>query len=507
MKVRIRSLLSVAVLVCALLAGVTAGAETFTPAPLNPELKAVFDSINVGSEDTMTQVRLITDNDKAWYVRWKMIESAKKTIDTTYFMMTDDVFGFSFLGLLRKRALEGIKIRLMIDGRVRLWAPGTNDVLQDLAALPNVEIKYYNDIPKQFLSLFHDLKRILASNHDKIIIIDGKYTIIGGRNIGADYFVQPGEYKIVYHDSDILMNGSHVAGRLKLAFDEEWGFLKNSIVKPDLINIKNRNEKMDLACRAMYKYMNGRGFYSDKDEKLTEEGKKLLTELNKELGLYKNISSYAGFELFYGDRARETKIIDKHSCVGVRNDISSTLIKIIDATKHSILIQNPYVVLSPEATNAIIRASARGVKIILHTNSAASSDNIFPQAFFMNDWKNLLKDAPNCRLLIAKGAEDRLHSKKFVFDGQLTIVGTYNLDPLSDAVNSEVVAAVYGREFATMTAKRIEKDYSTSLEYKIEVQRDTGEVKAVFGPEDHINADVIKKMNKLRKLQWLRPLI
>ena len=159
-----------------------------------------------------------------------------------------------------------------------------------------------------------------------------------------------------------------------------------------------------------------------------------------------------------------------------------------------------------DLTEALKRASARGVKIILHTNSGASTDAIFPQAFFMNDWMQLMKDCPTLRLMVAKDASQRLHSKCFVFDGQYSVVGTYNLDPLSDNVNSEVVALVEGTDFGTMLRNRIYTDFAPCLEYKIEVGRD-GKVNSLMGPEHHIDEKLLKKMNLLRKVQWLRPLI
>jgi putative cardiolipin synthase len=479
-----------------------------TPLPPNPDLKAVFAGIKNPAGDISTRIRYLWKNDEAWYARWAMLESAKETIDTTYFIVENDIFGWSFLGLLRKKARQGVKIRLMIDGRINRFTHklGDSDELEELARFPNVQIKLYNSPAKALLPALLDLKKIFASNHDKMILIDGHLSIIGGRNIGKDYFAGKGEYKIVYRDSDVLMEGQHVARQLKVAFDEEFGHLKNWLIKPDKLNLVDQTNKLDIAYRIMSRYIQGGGVYDVKHEAFPDSLKKYAETFNKEIVGYKNLSSFRSFRLWQGERPYPVKILDQHACIGVRNDVAANLIKLIDASKHEVLMQNSYVVLSEALTEALKRASARGVKIILHTNSGASTDAIFPQAFFMNDWMQLLKDCPNMRLIVARDPSQRLHSKCFSFDGQYSIIGTYNLDPLSDNVNSEVIALVEGASFGTMLRNRIYTDFAPGLEYKISVDS-RGKVTSLMGPEHHIDEKLLKKMNFLRKIQWLRPLI
>ncbi|NCB40642.1 MAG: hypothetical protein EOM80_17920, partial [Erysipelotrichia bacterium] len=150
---------------------------------------------------------------------------------------------------------------------------------------------------------------------------------------------------------------------------------------------------------------------------------------------------------------------------------------------------------------------ARGAKIIFHTNSAESTDSLFPQAFLMNDWQRLLTQMPTAKLFVAPSQNERLHSKIFVFDGLITVVGSYNMDPLSEQVNSEVVAAVHDKPFAQMTRLRILGLMNKNIiEYRVELDKD-GKIISSHGPEDHVKGEIVKKMNRLRKLQWLRPLI
>jgi len=480
----------------------------YRPVPDNRSLSEIFNSIKVDSPD-LTRVRFIANNDDALYCRWKMIEDAKETIDCTYYIIDKDMFGQAYIGLLLKKARSGVKIRLMIDGRVyRMpYMSKMPDKIEELAAFPNVQIKLFNSVSKSLTSLFSDVKKVAASNHDKIIIVDGFTSIIGGRNIGADYFAGNGENDIVYRDTDIIMQGRHVARQLKKAFEDEWSQLKNSVVKADAINFKDQLASVDLAYRVMSRYMQGRGLFNPEESRMSEKLKKILTEMNKEISNYKNISSYSGYQLFRGERPMPVKILDKHSYIGAFNGITPNLLKMIDACREEIIIQNPYLVITEEAEAALKRAAARGVKIIFHTNSAESTDSLFPQAFLMNDWKRILKDMPGSRIMVAPSQNERLHSKTFVFDSLITVIGSYNMDPLSEDINSEVVAAVLDKSFATRVRLRIlGPDMKKVIEYKIQLDSEGRIIKA-YGPEDHVNSKTVNKMNKMRKLQWLRPLI
>ncbi len=492
-----------------LLATATYAATPYRPVPDNRSLSEIFDSIKVAGRFEQTRVRLITANDEAWYSRWKMIEEARDSIDCTYYIVDKDIFGQAFIGLLLKKARHGVKIRLMIDGRVyRMpYMSKMPDKIEELAAFPNVEIKLYNSVGRSLLAAFSDFKKVVASNHDKIIICDGFTTIVGGRNIGADYFAQNGENDIVYNDADVLMQGEHVATQLKKAFDEEWNYLKNSVVKADEVNFKDQLARVDLAYRVMSRYMQGRGIFDVTRLNLSPEMKKALTEMNAEIVKFKNISSYAAFDLFRGERQKPVKILDKHSYCGPLNGITPALLKMIESCAEEIIIQNPYLVITEEVEAALKRASARGVKIIFHTNSAESTDSLFPQAFLMNDWERLLTDMPTARMFVAPSQNERLHAKIFVFDGIVTVVGSYNMDPLSEQINSEVVAAVKDKPFAAMTRNRILNLMRKNIiEYRIE-RDSSGKIIKKFGPENHVTSETVKKMNRLRKLQWLRPLI
>lgn len=481
----------------------------FAQAPQTMDVEEVFDKLQTNSFDPAAMVRFLPQNVPAWYARWWVMENAKKSIDMTYFIVEQDIFGMSMLGMLLKKAREGLQIRIMLDARGTKTLTRTfvgQDVMQALAKLPNVIIKTFNPASTALLQAFLDIRHITASNHDKILLADEEFLVTGGRNISMSYFVDPKDVPTVYRDSDVVIQSKIVADQAKQAFEEEFNQHSNFIIKKDLLgDWKSRSYILDLAYQAMRRYMMGMGLYKIDPTKMS---KKVVTELesfNKELTTYKSLPGYAGFRLFEGQHEAPARILDKSSRNGFRNDISFNIISFMNTAKEEIIIQNPYVVLTPDMDAAIKRASKKGVKVIIHTNSPMSSDSLLTQAMFLGDWKSIMAESENVRIFGYK-LQNKLHSKVFVFDRKIAVIGTYNMDYVSEQINSEEVAVIKSRPFANQVAKRIDQDIANSFEYKIQVEPN-GEIKTIFGPESHSDPKVIQRLETLRKLGWLRPLI
>lgn len=479
-----------------------------TGSPFVPPVDVAFNLFQPasGSEDSAGTIRLIYSNNEAWYTRWKLLNEAKRSIDVQYFIVDDDIFGMSLAGLFLRKAKEGVKIRFMMDAR------GTKgftrklqgqDFMQELAAYPNVEIKVFNPVHQNFLTLFMDLRRIMSSNHDKIVVVDDEYAIVGGRNISKDYFVEPEDHPSAYRDCDVLIHSAEVAKSLDTAFTEEFAGLKQlSIARDALGNIDVMSKELETAWNAMDSWIRtGKPFAPKSPDARTA---KALKTYNAELALYKHMVGYQQFNYLANAMEGPVKIIDKHSMSGPRNDITDQIVRFMDGARREIIIQNPYVVLTERAENALKRAAKRGVPIYIHTNSPVSTDSAATQAMFYRDWKEILRDIPTCRIFTYYGTR-KLHAKNFVFDGQIGVVGTYNMDYLSEEVNSEVVAAINCRDFAQQLRNDIVTDLSNSKEYLIK-RLPNGDVEAVFGP-DNLEGKNFWIIKTLAFLGWLRPVI
>lgn len=475
-------------------------------APFLPDVETLFDkyqAVDIGERaDDNTRIRLIYNNYFAWYARWKIINEARSSLDVQYFIVENDAFGLGLLGLCLKKANEGVKIRLMLDVRgsnklsLKLMAKG---YLEELAKLPNVEVKIYNPFETNLLGALSDLRRMVSSNHDKILIADSRYSIIGGRNIADEYLVDAIDDPKAWRDTDVLIDSTLVSSQLRKAFDDEFDAMKSYEVGKSLFGMtKYRTLQMQIGHDAMDSALNLRGplpltkkFSSQAD---------IVAKLNTQLAQYKNMRGYPGFELTTNSHVCPVHILDNHSLSGPRKDITENIVKYIDASRCEIIIQNPYVVLTPRAEAALKRAAKRGVPILVHTNSPQTSDSFPTEAMLYRDWRNILKDMPTMRIF-ARVNEGQLHGKNFVFDGKVGVVGTYNFDFLSEKVNSEVVAVVKSSDFPRELRNEIVFDIKKSVEYHLATSD-----KAEFGPGNVENPQKLWLIKLISKMGWLKPL-
>lgn len=174
---------------------------------------------------------------------------------------------------------------------------------------------------------------------------------------------------------------------------------------------------------------------------------------------------------------------------------------------------SPYLVLFDDAARVLAEAAGRGVRITIVTNGPLSSDNALSQALFFEQWPKLLARVPSLRLFVG-GDRHNLHAKLAVIDRRLALIGTYNFEPLSISLNSELVVAVWSRRFAEALLEKPHRLIAAGaprvFRYRI-VLDDHGQPRLhdgrpviAFGPDDHGRPDQWPAVARYRK--WLRPL-
>ncbi|MFC1744566.1 phosphatidylserine/phosphatidylglycerophosphate/cardiolipin synthase family protein [Candidatus Riflebacteria bacterium] len=470
-------------------------------------LPQVFHAIDPDKGVNYSNVRLLEENTDAWNSRWTILSNARQSIDITYFIVEDAIFGMSMLGKLLEKAAAGVEIRLMMDARgtKKLKASGLGqDFLQELKNYDNVRVRIYNPMwtVKNLLKIFGDLRTIMSSSHHKIMIVDGQYAITGGRNISPSYFVSEKDVPDVYRDTDILMEGDYICQSMCKAFEQEFETLKNFSIKRELLgNWWSRKNDLSLAAKAMDNFLLKGTLLQSQDEDIA----KILNKYNEELKQYP--SSYdPDFTLFPNPISAQTKVLTKNSQLDIVNEITTNLIKFIDACEKEIVIQNPYVVLTKRMRAALVRASNRGVKIIMHTNSPVSTDSLMTQAMFYGDWKDVLKDIPTMQMYTFYGKR-KLHAKVFNFDSTISVIGTYNLDYMSEQINGEDIAVILSKEFSKYNRDAIFADIKNSVEYKVNVLPD-GQIEVLYGPDSHPGQGYkIKMIRLLSKFRFFKPII
>lgn len=528
-----------------------------TPRLVDKELPPAPESLRAAFEQMPTpataRLRILSDNSDAWVARWRAIEAGERRIDVQYFIIEPDAFGLSLLGLLYEKQRAGVSVRLMVDSRgtFAVTRPyfGLNLLGQLVAA--GAEVRVYNPIETKMADAVAsgDLRTLAASNHDKLVIVDGRVAITGGRNISKDYLVDPRDHPSAYIDMDVVVEGESAARALTEAFSSELKAQRAvRVTKADSVA---SHDALLGAARAMRLWLGDAPFVPDElqamkgadgDRKRSDiatvyEGnvvaaiapdhippdaaRKMIRAVTIELARFPAMrGAIAGDVPPMSAEASDVRILDTHSAEGAttRNRVNDNLMIAVQGAQKEIVIQSPYFVLTERALRTLELAAARGVHIVVLTNSPVSSDSPITQAAFLKQWPELLARVPTARLYVV--AESRLmHAKVGVMDGVLSFVGSYNLDPLSAGVNGEVLTTVWSEDFANAQRahilQRIDRGAPAVVEYRIErdprgaaVLDADGKPVVAVGPESHCDADALAKVKKMEPvLELLAPLI
>lgn len=513
--------------------------------------------------------RLLENNTKAWNSRWRMVESAQREINSQYFCWDHDVFGMAFLGHIFKKVKDGkVHARLMVDATGDTYGTrgfkshiGGQDYLQEVVGTGHAEARVYHPHYKKIIDqLLHPASAyIAASNHDKILEVDGERGITGGRNIGYEYFVDAKDFKGAWRDTDIEFSSPAAAHAMRDAFEVEYGApWINHKVRPDFLgNWVKRDLELIGAYSLMDIWLKDAPFTEDEkstlrasEEAREKQAQTLLSQTIQRLpseGMTREVSKrerknletlarelvkYPELRGSYNEpqpvvHEGDVKILDKTSVVGTGQDqINSSLAALSQAARKRIVIENPYVVLTHGMQQTLKEAGERGVEIWLGTNSPSSTDSDVTQAFFLEDWPRVLATTPNLKIFVATG-EHKLHAKVGVIDDTVSLVSSFNLDYLSSHVNSEIAAAVWSPGFAKETYQGILRDYADPVNGAVEytILRDAqgqpvrsdgkpvldaqgnliNEPEITFGPENHLSKDVLDVYKKKReRWNWLR---
>ena len=152
--------------------------------------------------------------------------------------------------------------------------------------------------------------------------------------------------------------------------------------------------------------------------------------------------------------------IRKNSQLGT----TKRLYKLLSQANDTIVIDSPYLILSNRLKGIFIELLNRGVKIRILTNSLKATDGLFPQAGYLRQRKMIAQMGIE---LYEYYSHDSFHAKSFVIDGEIAIIGSFNLDPRSENLNTETIAIVHDENIASLLKASMDNKLETS--YKIDV--------------------------------------
>ncbi len=366
-------------------------------------------------------VRIIDSGEEAYQVRTHLLESAKKEIQISYFIFAQDKTALEVLTLLRKKAREGVKVRVLIDDMF-------DDIPKDIGAHlsgENVEIRNFNKF--NFLKFG---KSIRYRMHDKMFIVDQEKIIMGGRNIEDTYY---GRAKKNYDDRDVFMIGK-IAQTASEYFNEVWDSDHVIPLKKSTLDLARAEEILDQAANGLDLDQNFMSFNLKEFESQTIEVESI--------------------ELFH-DHVKAVK--DKMTGTALH------LYELINHAKSTVHIDSPYLIMTKELKAVLQNAIDRGVKVRILTNSLKSTDGLFPQAGYIGQRRKIVRMGVE---LYEFNSDESFHAKSMVIDNEIAAIGSFNFDPRSQNLNTETMAIIRDPKAAALLSQSM--DETLKVAYKID---------------------------------------
>jgi putative cardiolipin synthase len=377
-------------------------------------------------------VRLLDDGPEALAVRLHLVRHARTRIDARYYIWRGDVSGRLLLDELMAAAARGVTVRLLIDD------VGTSGMDRVLLACAGIEVRLFNPLSRRWprpLSMLIDLKRLNRRMHNKSLTVDGVATVVGGRNIGDEYFDD--KHPSLAADLDVLAIGA-IAAEVEADFDRYWtcavAIPLARLVPPSAAPLPPPTGPR----RAFHDAAAG----SAATAAMLDEARDF---------------TWCSVRLLSDPPAKITRAAEGGALVLPR------LLAALGEVRQQLLLVSAYFVPAREGSAYLSALAGQGVAIDILTNSLKSTDVVLVHAWYA-PWRRRLL-AAGIGLWEMQGSEaDRvrfglvprrlrwadndtsffrqsasaLHAKTMVADGRWLFVGSMNFDPRSVRFNTEM---------------------------------------------------------------------
>lgn len=385
------------------------------------------------SDADRTGVVALPDGPGAFASRVLLADAAVQSIDAQYYIWHGDLTGVLLLDALKRAADRGVRVRLLLDDN------GTSGLDRELAALnahPSAEVRLWNPFNlrrMKVLSYAFDFFRLNRRMHNKSFTVDGLATIVGGRNVGDEYF-GTGQ-SALYIDLDVIAVGAAVE-EVGADFDRYWA-------SPSVYPVGQVIPHLDPGATPV------------EDALMRASADPQFEEYREVLANSQTVRRLLEGELAF-EWTDVTLVSDdprKGQGRASRDDLlAERLATSVGRIEHRLDGVSPYFVPGAQGVRAFVDLASRGVEVRLLTNSQAATDVMPVHAGYAKRREALLAGGVSLFELksrVAPGAARgdagpfgssgaSLHAKTFAVDGNRIYVGSFNFDPRSTLLNTEM---------------------------------------------------------------------
>ena len=399
--------------------------------------------------------------------RLALIDAAQHNIDMQYFIWRIDDTGRLLIERLLQAADRGVQVRLLLDDVLK---GGLDEKWMLLNTHPNMEVRLFNPFrirTDNWLArapewLFN-MSRLNHRMHNKLFMVDRGTAIVGGRNIGKEYFGL-GSVRD-FRDFDLLVSGG-VVSQLEESFEtfwhSDWTYAPESLTE-------HRAESGELDA-----FRSQRREWLERSDKLPAAFANFGRDLSGKLA--------TAHDMFIMAPARVVYDCPPGTASAQPLQVVEALRQLPGTTHNKVFIVSPYVILNA-ATRDVVRALRdKGVEITVLTNSLKAADHDITFAAYSKRRRQLLDMGVNIYELKAHGEQWKeyrtplssgeylsIHAKLMLFDEEKIMVGSPNLDPRSKYINTEIGLLIRSKALADLIMKQFKQDMAPQNSWHVQL--------------------------------------
>ncbi|MGL6314109.1 phospholipase D family protein [Vibrio sp. WXL103] len=471
--------ISLFALLATLLGGCSSLPEQITHSSPSAPVTSTNSALLTMAEEQQSSAQLLTNSavvlqKSGWDAlaqRLAIVESAEQSIDIQYYIWNSDASGTYLASRLIAAAERGVRVRVMLDD---INLNEREDLLSTLDAHPNIEIRIFNPIPSRkgktkMLRVLGDFSRLNRRMHNKTFTVDSALSIVGGRNIGDEYFDLSDE--INFRDRDALVMGDVVAeveSSFTTYWDSPWAY------PIALLGGEADSKIPDISRVSVPVYQNYPALPQDKDT-----AHQYLKQVMARMSWVR--------AMFIADQP----VPDDAANTDVPKATALRLGRYAQNAQQQVLIESAYLVFDDRQLKGLQALVDDGVEIKALTNSMVSNDLLTNHSGYAGRRQDMLehgvelfelkpstalcqtstKDAAKCAPSVPYG----LHTKSVVFDRKYAGIGSFNFNLRSTYLNTESVLLIEDHAFAELLAQDIEQTMLDENSWHLEL--DEGDIR------------------------------
>ena len=411
-----------------------------------------FSTVSEGHPEGYSGFLPVANGIEALSIRLLLAERAEKSIDAQYYLLKNGIVGNAFVGALLRAADRGVRVRLLLDD---MFTDGYDAGMAGLDSHANIEIRVFNPFASRsarFLDGITSFSRINRRMHNKSFTVDNQITLIGGRNIADEYFGAREDAK--FGDLDVLGIGP-VVQDVSDMFDSYWAHERSapieafaSLPEDPAAELERQRVELEQARREIT---------------TTRYAAAVKAQILEDAGASLSVFTWAPYSLAVDSPDKGIK-----SKAASADSIVSSLLESLLGAEKELLIISPYFVPGKSGVEVLAELQQRGIDVTVITNSLAANNQALVHGGYAPSRKPLLKagirifevradaDVPGSHIVAADNAKTTLHTKAFVVDRREVFIGSFNFDPRSANINTELGVIIRSPDIAAEVANMVE---------------------------------------------------